>query len=59
MKRFLPCKYFDDTGELKEGFIIRETPVLYYYICPEGKWKQQDIVRRLKQDVIHLTIVTI
>lgn len=57
-KRFTPCKYLstkkEDWGELKEGFIIRETPVLYYYINPKGAWKQQDVVRILKREVIFL-----
>lgn len=55
-ERYKKVQYLDteDIGILKQGWIIRETPKLYYYICPNRAWKQQDVVRRLKREVIIL-----
>ena len=49
-------RYLDtqDRGVLKKGWIIRETPKLYYYICPKDSWKSQDVIKRLKREVIIL-----
>ena len=51
-------KYLDSRpenwGKLMEGWIVRETPIMYYYINPIDSWKQQDVVRVLKHQVIIL-----